>query len=242
MKDAYKNSVRTIAATGASGSTSGCFMHRDASTVHAFEVGINWLGRSNGQWPTKGVYIPGAVPVSSPQMLQTYHSRSGYGSYKSVYSRPAFCISVGSKWCGSANEWKLVRCSPTGHHRVCFHAVRRIISLRKKGISLRSTRHGTNTQGADSSRPVIDPSLFRVLSKKCRLHFKMTVLRGCDEGIWQAICSGASRMTLRSHQPLRKPSRPVTFRAPSWSLYSVEIVSLGIGHEPPSASDRSKIS
>ena len=38
-----------------------------------------------------------------PQMLQT---RSGLGSYKSVYSRPAFCISVGSRWCGSANEWK----------------------------------------------------------------------------------------------------------------------------------------
>ena len=56
MKDCYKKPVCTIAATGASDSKGGCSTNGDASTVRAFEIGINWLGPFNGQWPTKGIY------------------------------------------------------------------------------------------------------------------------------------------------------------------------------------------
>ena len=147
--------------------------------------------------------------VRCQRHLHTNYTRTTHpaGLVRTKTSTLAPCH-ASSKWCGRANEWKHARCSPMGYHMACLHAVRRI-ALRRNRISLHSTGLGTlsstRTRGADSPWLVTNPLLCRVLSKSCRLHFKMTALLDCGEGSWQTTCYGASRMTLRYHQLLREP-------------------------------------
>ncbi|KAL9636878.1 MAG: hypothetical protein Q9164_002554 [Protoblastenia rupestris] len=50
MKDVYRNALLTIAATGATGSSVGCFFERDLDLVRTVAVSISWLGVPEGTY------------------------------------------------------------------------------------------------------------------------------------------------------------------------------------------------
>lgn len=57
MKDVYRNAILTIAATGASSSSIGCFFDRDIDLVKAITVSVLWLGVPQGTYLLCDGYI-----------------------------------------------------------------------------------------------------------------------------------------------------------------------------------------
>lgn len=206
MKDVYKNSFCTIAATGASDSNGGCFMDRDPRAVHAFEVGINWLGPSSGQWPTKGVYTWCDASVISANVTYAPLTQGAWFVQERLLS-PRVLHFGPQQMVWECQQMEACETFPDGIPQGMFSCGQKNIPAQKRDQSAFNKTWDTVIDSYTRCRLTMASDKSVALSgivQELQASFQDCVA-GYGGGIWQAICYGAFRTTLRYHQLLKNP-------------------------------------